>query len=72
MQQLRSKNIKAELYPEAAKIKKQFAYADKREIPFVVIVGSEEVQQQTFTLKNMVSGEQKSCSLSALLELLQA
>jgi histidyl-tRNA synthetase len=65
---LRAKNIKAELYPEAAKMKKQFNYADKREIPFVVIVGSEEVQQQTYTLKNMVSGEQKMLNLSELFD----
>ena len=63
---LRAKNIKAELYPETAKMKKQFNYADKREIPFVVIVGSEEVQQQTYTVKNMVSGEQKMLNLSEL------
>jgi histidyl-tRNA synthetase len=69
---LRAKNIKSELYPEAAKMKKQFAYADKREIPFVVIVGSEEVQKQTFTLKNMVSGAQNSYVFEQLLEFLEA
>ncbi|MDP5092198.1 MAG: His/Gly/Thr/Pro-type tRNA ligase C-terminal domain-containing protein, partial [Polaribacter sp.] len=65
---LRSKNIKSELYPEATKMKKQFAYADKREIPFVVIVGSEEVQQQIYTLKNMVSGEQQILNLNELFD----
>ena len=65
---LRAKNIKAELYPDVAKIKKQFNYADKRQIPFVVIVGSEELQQQTYTVKNMFSGEQTMLHLSELFD----
>ena len=69
---LRSKNIKSELYPEATKMKKQFAYADKREIPFVVIVGSEEVQQQIYTLKNMVSGEQQILNLNELFDAVES
>ncbi|NCT09267.1 MAG: histidine--tRNA ligase [Flavobacteriia bacterium] len=64
--ELRKDGIKSELYPEATKLKKQLNYADKREIPFVVIVGSQEVEKQVFTLKNMISGEQTSCSLSTL------
>jgi len=64
----RAKNIKAELYPEVAKMKKQFNYADKRQIPFVVIVGSEELQQQTYTVKNMFSGEQTMLKLSELFD----
>lgn len=67
MNVLREKGIKSELYPEAAKFKKQLNYADKREIPFVVIVGSQEMEQEVFTLKNMISGEQTSFSLSALI-----
>ena len=66
---LRKKGVKSELYPEAAKLKKQLNYADKREIPFVVIIGSQEVAQQVFTLKNMISGEQTICSLSELFDL---
>jgi histidyl-tRNA synthetase len=50
-------------------MKKQFAYADKRAISFVVIVGSEEITNESYTLKNMVSGEQNSVSLSELIAL---
>jgi histidyl-tRNA synthetase len=49
-------------------MKKQFNYADKRQIPFVVIVGSEELQQQTYTVKNMFSGEQTMLNLSELFD----
>ncbi|MBU3011912.1 histidine--tRNA ligase [Polaribacter vadi] len=66
--ELRKQNIKSELYPDAAKMKKQMNYANKREIEFVVLVGSQEVEKQEYTLKNMVSGEQTKCSLSELIE----
>ncbi|WP_299665773.1 histidine--tRNA ligase [uncultured Polaribacter sp.] len=64
---LRKQHIKSELFPDAAKMKKQMNYANKRKIEFVVIVGSEEIEKQEFTLKNMVSGEQTNCSLSELI-----
>lgn len=63
---LRKNNIKSELYPDNAKMKKQMNYANKREIEFVVIVGSEEIEKNEFTLKNMKSGEQDTCSISEL------
>ena len=66
--ELRKQHIKSELYPDAAKMKKQMNYANKREIEFVVLVGSQEVEKQEYTLKNMVSGEQIKCSLSELIE----
>jgi histidyl-tRNA synthetase len=66
---LRALNIKSELYPEAAKMKKQMNYANKREIPFVVMVGSTEVENNTYTLKNMQSGEQQVCSLEELIQI---
>ena len=64
--ELRKNNIKAELYPDTAKMKKQMNYANKREIEFVVIVGSQEIEKNEFTLKNMISGEQINCSLEEL------
>jgi histidyl-tRNA synthetase len=67
IKQLRLQGIHAELYPDAAKMKKQMAHADKRAIPFVVLVGEEEVNSNTFTLKNMVSGEQSKLSLQNLI-----
>jgi histidyl-tRNA synthetase len=59
MQQLRNAGIRCELYPDAAKMKKQMAYADSNHIPFVAIVGENEIKEGTITLKNMESGEQK-------------
>jgi len=56
--QIRAAGINTELYPDHAKLKKQFAYADNKKIPFVVIVGEEEMKNNTITLKDMSSGEQ--------------
>jgi histidyl-tRNA synthetase len=52
-------------------MKKQMNYANKREIEFVVLVGSQEIEKQEFTLKNMISGEQLKCSLSELVDKLK-
>ncbi len=61
---LRQQNIKAELYPDAAKIDKQFKHAERRTIPFVV----KEITGDLFTLKDLNSGEQSQLSLAALVE----
>ena len=66
---LRKNNIKSELYPDAAKMKKQLNYANRREIPFVVLVGSTEIENKNYTLKNMQTGDQQVCSLKELLEI---
>jgi len=55
---LRALNIKVELYPDNIKVGKQFMYADKRQIPFAVIVGETEMNEGKYALKNLVSGEQ--------------
>jgi len=68
---LRSKNINVELYPDDAKMKKQLNYANKRNINYVILVGDSELKSNTFTLKNMVSGEQTNLSLDSLVDLLQ-
>jgi histidyl-tRNA synthetase len=68
---LRENNIKSELFPEDAKMKKQMNYANKREIEFVVIVGSKEIEKESYTLKNMISGEQIACTLSELMDTLK-
>ena len=67
IKELRANGINAELYPDAAKMKKQMNHANKRAIPFVVLVGDEEVNSNTFTLKNMISGEQDKVSLEVLI-----
>ncbi|WP_417238454.1 histidine--tRNA ligase [Bizionia sp.] len=63
---LRLQGVNAELYPDDAKMKKQMNHANKRHIPFVVLVGDNEMEQGTYTLKNMISGEQFELSLDAL------
>ena len=67
IKQLRQQNINAELYPDTAKMKKQLNHANKRSIPFIVLVGDEEIKSNTYTLKNMISGEQFKVSLEALI-----
>ena len=64
---LRSKNISAELYPEAAKLKKQFTYAEKKGIPNLIFLGQEEIENGTITVKNLDSGEQKTIKLEELI-----
>jgi histidyl-tRNA synthetase len=59
LQQIRSAGIAAEIYPELTKIKKQMAYADKKQIPYVIILGSEELDQKLLTLKTLTSGTQE-------------
>ena len=59
LQQLRQQGKRAALYPDAAKIKKQMEYANKNQIPFVIIIGESELQNSTFVLKNMLSGTQE-------------
>lgn len=66
--QLREAGINTELYPDAAKLKKQFAYADAKKIPFVVAAGKDEIEKGIVSLKNMSSGEQNSMTLQQALE----
>lgn len=69
--QLREKGIRCEVYPDAAKMKKQMQYADKKAVRFVVIIGEEELNSQKVTLKNMVSGEQNSIVFENLVDKLK-
>lgn len=68
LKSLREAGIVAEIYTESAKLKKQFDYANKRSIPFMVIVGEEEMNKGCVNLKNLVSGEQETLSKDLLLE----
>ena len=67
IKELRHQGINAELYPDAAKMKKQMNHANKRAIPFVVLVGEEEISSNRYTLKDMNSGEQFKLSLEELI-----
>lgn len=70
LKQLRTAGINSEIYPEAAKMKKQMAYADKKGIPFVALVGENEMQQGLVSLKNMASGEQTNVKTEELAAIL--
>lgn len=68
---LRHEGIAVELYPIAAKLKKQMSYADAKQIPFVLLVGEEEVKSDVLTLKNMESGDQMKIELATLIEMMK-
>jgi histidyl-tRNA synthetase len=72
LQELRKEGIVAELYPDKAKMKKQFAYADNKSIPYVAIIGENEMQKNMVTVKDMKSGEQKEYVMDELKEMLKA
>ena len=65
--ELRAHNIAVEVYPEPTKMKKQMGYADDKKIPFVAIVGGNEMETNTVMLKNMTTGEQKQVTLQELI-----
>ena len=65
--ELRKNNISSELYPDNAKMKKQMSYADKNNIPIVIIAGAQEVETDTINVKDMNSGEQKTSSINELI-----
>jgi len=66
LQLLRRLDIKAELYPDTVKLKKQMSYADSKKIPYIIIAGEEEIRKNEITVKIMSSGEQKKMPLRNL------
>ena len=68
LSQLRKAGVACEIYPDAAKMKKQMQYANAKQVPYVVIVGETEMQESKFTLKDMQSGEQSLLTADELLE----
>ena len=64
---LRKAGVSAELYPDAAKFKKQMTYANRRNIPYVVLAGDQEMAAGTYALKNMQAGDQTELDLSGLI-----
>ena len=67
---LRRAGIACEIYPDNTKLKKQFEYADRKGIPYLAIVGDQEVTDGTVTLKNLASGEQRSIAKDGLAQCL--
>lgn len=68
--EIRKNRINAEIFPDSAKMQKQMTYANKKNIPFVVLAGETEMQAQKFALKNMETGDQKSVSSEELINIL--
>ncbi|MCH7410851.1 histidine--tRNA ligase [Belliella sp. DSM 111904] len=65
---LRNSGVESELYPDLAKIKKQFTYADKKQIPYVIVLGSEEINSNKVSLKDLKTGEQTTLSIEEAIQ----
>ena len=63
---LRKMGVKADFYPSMAKMQKQMKYANNRKVPYVVLIGEQELADHTFVVKNMAKGEQQTYSLMAV------
>ncbi|WP_289063599.1 histidine--tRNA ligase [uncultured Zobellia sp.] len=63
---LRKNGVKADVYPSNAKIQKQFKYANNRNVPYVVLIGEKELEENSFVVKHMESGDQKTYALNAI------
>ena len=68
LSQAREAGISGEIYPDSAKMKKQMTYANSKAIPFVAIVGENEMKENKVMLKNMTTGEQDLVTIDELIE----
>lgn len=68
---LRAHGIASEIYPEAAEMKKQFDYATKKMIPYMVFIGEDEAREKSATVKNIITGEQQTIPQSQLVDYLK-
>ncbi len=66
--ELRKVGVKSDLYPSKAKMQKQFKYANNRKVPFVILLGEEELKNNSFVVKNMEKGTQETYSLGSVSE----
>ena len=71
LQQLRAQNIACELFPDAVKFDKQLKYANKRNMPFIAMIGETELKENVISVKNFVSGEQQKMNLEEMIILLK-
>ena len=60
LDKLHKMGLRSELYPDPAKLKRQMSYADSKNIPFIIMAGEDEIKSNSLTIKNMLTGEQKS------------
>ena len=72
VRQLRENGVACEIYPDTAKLKKQFDYADRKAIPFISIVGGDEMARSEVNIKNLASGEQRSFAKDAIGEIIDS
>ncbi|HYW95667.1 MAG TPA: histidine--tRNA ligase [Bacteroidales bacterium] len=70
LSKIRHAGINAELYPDAAKMKKQLTYANNNQVPFVALIGEEEISKDLITFKDMATGEQKAMDVNQLISFL--
>lgn len=68
---LRANDIASELYPDSAKMKKQFSYANNKNIPFTIAIGSDEIESGKLSLKNMETGDQEKLTIDEIINLLK-
>ncbi|MBM3404687.1 MAG: histidine--tRNA ligase [Bacteroidetes bacterium] len=70
LKELHRAGINGEVYPETVKLKKQISYADKKQIPFILLIGEEEINTGLLTLKNLSTGEQVKHTLEEVVNML--
>lgn len=68
---LRNKGLNAEIYPDSIKMKKQLNYANKKLTPYVLLIGSDEVKEEVYTLKDMNTGDQHKAGVDEICEIVQ-
>ena len=68
---LRKNGIASELYPEAAKMKKQMLYADRKKVKYVILAGEDEINSSMLSVKNMITGEQKKIEKDRIVEMVK-
>nr|NQU93949.1 ATP phosphoribosyltransferase regulatory subunit [Bacteroidota bacterium] len=71
LQRIRKAGINAEIFPEAAKMKKQMNYADKNNIPFVILMGKNEIEKDVLSVKDMKTGEQKEMRVEDFIKMVK-
>ena len=67
---LRTEGINTQIYTNQDKIKKQFQYANKLNIPYVIVIGEDEIKDNKVSLKDMISGEQKEISIEEAIKII--
>ena len=66
LRELRIRGIQADLYPDMAKVQKQMKYANQRKVPFVVLLGEQEIKEGVFVVKNMDQGDQTTFQINSI------